>query len=142
MVKKVSGIIKFQVVVGVVNLSLLVGFVLGQYGVNIMEFCKVFNVKIESFEKGVLVLVEIMVYEDCFFIFEIKIFFVFYLFKKVVGIKSGFGCFNIEKVGIVICVQLEEIVKIKELDFIVVDLDVVVCIIVGFVCLMGLNVED
>lgn len=107
-----------------------------------MEFCKVFNVKIDSFEKGVLVLVEIMVYEDCFFIFEIKIFFVFYLFKKVVGIKSGFGCFNIEKVGKVICVQLEEIVKIKELDLIVVDLDVVVCIIVGFVCLMGLNVED
>lgn len=67
-----------------------------------MEFCKVFNVCIEFLEKGLLILVVIIVYSDCFFMFEIKILLVFVFLKKVVGIKFGFVCFNIVKVGIII----------------------------------------
>lgn len=141
MVKKVVGYIKLQVKVGQVNFLLLVGFVLGQCGLNIMEFCKVFNVVMQKLELGLLVLVIIMVYLDCIFIFIIKSILVVVLFKKVVGIFLGFKCLNIDKVGKVICKQLEEIVKIKEVDLMVVDLDVVVCMIVGFVCFMGFVVE-
>lgn len=67
-----------------------------------MEFCKVFNVCIESLEKGLLILVVIIVYVDCLFIFVIKILLVVVLLKKVVGIKFGLGKLNKDKVGKVI----------------------------------------
>lgn len=47
-------------------------------------------------------MVEISVYEDCLFIFIIKILLVLVLFKKVVGVEKGFGEFNKIKVVIVI----------------------------------------
>lgn len=49
-----------------------------------------------------LILVVIMVYEDCFFDFIMKMLFVVVLFKKVVGVEYGFGEFNMNKVVIVI----------------------------------------
>lgn len=47
-------------------------------------------------------MVEISVYEDCLFIFIIKILLVLVLFKKVVGIEKGLGELNKIKVVIVI----------------------------------------
>lgn len=49
-----------------------------------------------------IIFVVIMVYEDCLFDFIIKILFVVVLLKKVVGVESGFGEFNMKKVVIVI----------------------------------------
>lgn len=86
--KKVVGLIKLQIVVGQVNFVLLVGFVFGQYGVNIMEFCKVYNVVMEN-QCGNVILVEIIVYEDCSFIFMLKMLFVVKLLFKVVGVVKG-----------------------------------------------------
>lgn len=107
-----------------------------------MEFCKVFNVKIDFIEKGLLILVVIIVYVDCFFIFVIKILLAVVLLKKAVGIKFGFGKLNKDKVGKIFCVQLQEIVQIKAVDMIGVDIEVMICFIEGIVCFMGLVVED
>ena len=52
MAKKVEAYIKLQVAAGMANPSPPVGPALGQHGVNIMEFCKAFNAKTESAEKG------------------------------------------------------------------------------------------
>lgn len=52
MAKKVEAYIKLQVAAGMANPSPPVGPALGQHGVNIMEFCKAFNAKTESIEKG------------------------------------------------------------------------------------------
>ena len=52
MAKKIVGLIKLQVGAGAANPSPPVGPALGQHGVNIMEFCKAFNAKTESMEKG------------------------------------------------------------------------------------------
>ena len=91
MAKKVSGIIKLQVAAGAANPSPPVGPALGQHGVNIMEFCKAFNAKTESLEKGAPVPVEITVYEDRSFTFVTKTPPASYLLKKAAGIKSGSG---------------------------------------------------
>ena len=142
MAKKVSGIIKLQVAAGAANPSPPVGPALGQHGGNIMEFCKAFNAKTESLEKGGPGPVEITVYEDRSFTFETKTPPASYLLKTAAGIKSGSGRPNTEKVGTVTRAQLEENAKTKEPDLTAADLDAAVRTIAGSARSMGLHVED
>jgi len=60
MAKKVTGFIKLQVQAGNANPAPPVGPALGQYGVNIMEFCKSFNDQTRS-QTGTIIPVEITV---------------------------------------------------------------------------------
>jgi large subunit ribosomal protein L11 len=64
------------------------------------------------------------------------------LLKKLTGIAKGSGRPNTEKVGTVTRAQLEEIVKIKEVDLTAADMDAAVRTIAGSARSMGLNVED
>ena len=142
MAKKVHTYIKLHVPAAGAKPSPPVGPALGQHGLNIMEFCKAFNAKTESLEKGAPVPVEITVYEDRSFTFETKTPPASYLLKKAAGIKSGSGRPNTEKVGKVTRAQLEEIAKTKEPDLTAADLDAAVRTIAGSARSMGLNVED
>lgn len=142
MAKKIAGTMKLQIPAGAANPSPPVGPALGQRGINIMEFCKAFNAKTDSLEKGAPVPVEITVYEDRSFTFETKTPPASYLLKKAAGIKSGSGRPNTEKVGKVTRAQLEEIAKTKEPDLTAADLDAAVRTIAGSARSMGLNVED
>ena len=142
MAKKVIGMVKLQIAAGKATPAPPVGTALGPHGVNIMDFCKAFNAKTESLEKGAPVPVEITVYEDRSFTFETKTPPASYLLKKAAGIKSGSGRPNTEKVGKVTRAQLEEIAKTKEPDLTAADLDAAVRTIAGSARSMGLNVED
>jgi large subunit ribosomal protein L11 len=142
MAKKVEAYITLQVAAGMANPSPPVGRALGQHGVNIMEFCKAFNAKTDSLEKGAPVPVVISVYNDRSFTFETKTPPASYLLKKAAGIKSGSGRPNTEKVGTVNRAQLEEIVKMKEPDLTAASMDAAVRTIAGSARAMGLNVED
>ncbi|GGA90966.1 50S ribosomal protein L11 [Neiella marina] len=142
MAKKVEAYIKLQVAAGMANPSPPVGPALGQHGVNIMEFCKAFNAKTDSLEKGAPVPVVITVYNDRSFTFETKTPPASYLLKKAAGIKKGSGVPNKEKVGTVTRAQLEEIVKMKEPDLTAASMDAAVRTIAGSARAMGLNVED
>jgi large subunit ribosomal protein L11 len=141
MAKKVSGLIKLQVKAGAANPSPPVGPALGQHGVNIMEFCKAFNAKTESIEKGAPVPVVITVYEDRSFTFETKTPPASFLLLKAAGVKSGSGRPNTDKVGSVTRAQLEEIAKAKEPDLTAASLDAAVNTIAGSARSMGLKVE-
>ena len=141
MAKKVQAYIKLQVSAGMANPSPPVGPALGQHGVNIMEFCKAFNAKTDSMEKGAPVPVVITVYNDRSFTFVTKTPPASYLLKKAAGIKSGSGVPNKNKVGTVTRAQLEEIVKTKEVDLTGADLDAKVRCIAGSARSMGLEVE-
>ena len=142
MAKKVQAYIKLQVAAGKANPSPPVGPALGQHGVNIMEFCKAFNARTESIEKGAPVPVVISVYGDRSFTFDMKTPPAAYLLKKAAGIKSGSGRPNTEKVGTVTRAQLEEIVETKKPDLTASDLEAAVRTIAGSARAMGLNVED
>ncbi len=141
MAKKVQAYIKLQVAAGAANPSPPVGPALGQHGVNIMEFCKAFNAKTASLEKGAPVPVVITVYSDRSFTFETKTPPAAYLLKKAAGIKSGSGRPNTEKVGTVTRAQLEEIVAAKAADLTGADLDANVNSIAGSARAMGLIVQ-
>lgn len=69
--KKITGLIKLQINAGAANPAPPVGPALGQHGVNIMEFCKAYNAATES-QRGMVVPVEITVYEDRSFTFITK----------------------------------------------------------------------
>ena len=71
MAKKVSKIVKLQVVAGKANPAPPVGPALGQAGVNIMGFCKEFNERTKT-EAGMIIPVVITVYADRTFTFITK----------------------------------------------------------------------
>ena len=141
MAKKVDAYIKLQVSAGEANPSPPVGPALGQHGVNIMEFCKAFNAKTQSMEKGLPVPVVITVYSDKSFTFITKTPPAAVLLKKAAGIKSGSGEPHLKKVGKVSRAQLEEIANTKMEDLTAADMDAAVRTIAGSARSMGLNVE-
>lgn len=141
MAKKVQAYIKLQVAAGSANPSPPVGPALGQHGVNIMEFCKAFNAKTDSLEKGAPVPVVITVYNDRSFTFETKTPPASFLLKKAAGVKSGSGRPNTEKVGSVTQAQLEEIATTKEPDLTGSDLAAKARCIAGTARSMGLDIK-
>ncbi|MCF6317796.1 MAG: 50S ribosomal protein L11 [Proteobacteria bacterium] len=141
MAKKVEAYIKLQVPAGQANPSPPVGPALGQHGVNIMEFCKAFNAKTQSTEQGLPTPVVITVYNDRSFSFIIKTPPAAVLIKKALGIKSGSGRPNTEKVGKITRAKMEEIANTKEPDLTAADMDAAVRTIAGTARSMGVDTE-
>lgn len=141
MAKKVDAYIKLQVAAGMANPSPPVGPALGQHGVNIMEFCKAFNARTESMEKGLPTPVVISVYSDRSFTFELKTAPAAVLLMKAAGIKSGSGRPNTDKVGTVTDAQIQEIAETKAKDMTGSDIDAMKRSIAGTARSMGLVVE-
>ena len=113
MARKVSAIIKLQVPAGKANPAPPVGPALGQHGVNIMEFCKSFNER-TSGQMGMIIPVEITVFEDRSFTFITKTPPASILLKKAAGLDKASGVPNREKVGKVTTEQIREIAELKD----------------------------
>ncbi len=115
MAKKVTGKIKLQIPAGQANPAPPVGPALGQHGVNIMGFCKEFNAATRE-QAGLIIPVEITVYQDKSFTFITKSPPAAVLLKKAAGIASGSKTPNKDKVGKVTRQQVLDIVKLKQKD--------------------------
>ena len=142
MAKKIDGYIKLQIPAGQANPSPPVGPALGQKGVNIMEFCKAFNADTQSLEPGLPIHVVITVYSDKSFTFIKKTPPASILLKKALGIKSGSGRPNTEKVGKVTRAQLEDIATQKWPDLTAADMDAAVRTIAGSARSAGIDVVE
>ena len=142
MAKKIDGYIKLQIPAGQANPSPPVGPALGQKGVNIMEFCKAFNADTQSLEPGLPIPVVITVYSDKSFTFIKKTQAASILLKKALGIKSGSGRPNTEKVGKVTRAQLEDIATQKWPDLTAADMDAAVRTIAGSARSAGIDVVE
>ncbi len=112
MAKKITGQIKLQVPAGKANPSPPVGPALGQHGVNIMGFCKEFNARTQG-DMGMIIPVVITVYADRSFSFITKTPPAAILIKKELGLKSGSGVPNRNKVGKITQEQVRKIAEIK-----------------------------
>jgi large subunit ribosomal protein L11 len=141
MAKKVNAYIKLQIGAGVANPSPPVGPALGQHGVNIMEFCKAFNAATDKVEKNLPIPVVITVYSDRSFTFITKTPPAAVLIMKAIGLKSGSGRPNTEKVGKITRAQLEEIATTKEPDLTASSMDAAVRTLAGTARSMGVDVE-
>ena len=141
MAKKIDAYIKLQVPAGQANPSPPVGPALGQHGVNIMEFCKVFNAETQSMEAGMPVPVIITVYSDKSFTFIKKTPTASVLLRKAAGISKGSGEPHTNKVGKVNRAQLEEIATTKLPDLTAKDMDAAVRTIAGSARSAGIETE-
>jgi len=141
MAKKLVGTLKLQIPAGQANPSPPVGPALGQRGINIMEFCKGFNARTESLEKGMPIPVVITVYSDRSFTFVTKTPPAAVLLKKAAGVKSGSGRPNTDKVGTITDAQLQEIAETKAADMTGADIEAMKRSIAGTARSMGLVVE-
>ncbi len=141
MAKKITAYVKLQVAAGSANPSPPVGPALGQHGLNIMEFCKQFNAKTQTLEKGMPIPVIITVFSDKSFTFITKTPPASVLIKKALGLESGSAVANKNKVGKLTRKQVEDIAKIKMPDLNCYDMDAAVKIIAGSARQMGVDVE-
>ncbi len=142
MAKKLMGQLKLQIPAGAANPSPPVGPALGQRGINIMEFCKAFNARTESAEKGVPLPVVIDYYQDKSFTFVVKTPPASVLLKKAAKLKSGSKEPGRSTVGKVTMAQCREIAEQKMPDLNANDLDEAQKIIAGSARSMGLEVVE
>lgn len=141
MAKKISAIVKLQVPAGKANPAPPVGTALGPQGVNIMEFCKAFNERTAN-QAGMIIPVEVTVYEDRSFTFITKTPPAAILLKKAAGIEKGSGQPNTAKVASVSRNQVREIAELKMPDLNAADLDAAIRMVEGTARSMGITVTD
>ena len=105
-----------------------------------MAFCKEYNAR-TSDQPGMIIPVEITVFEDKSFTFILKTPPASVLLKKAAGVAKGAADPQKQNVGSVTLAQLEEIAKMKEPDLTAADLDAAVRTIAGSARSMGLETE-
>jgi large subunit ribosomal protein L11 len=138
--RKLSAIIKLQIKAGAATPAPPVGPALGQHGVNIMEFCKAYNAATES-QRGDVVPVEISVFEDRSFTFELKTPPAARLLLKAAGVDKGSGEPHTKKVASITMDQVRQIAQTKMRDLNAQDIDAAAKIIAGTARSMGITVK-
>lgn len=141
MAKKVVAIIKLAITAGKANPAPPIGPALGQHGVNIMMFCKEYNARTAD-QAGLVIPVEISVFEDRSFTFILKTPPASVLIQKAAGIDKGSGEPNKKKVGSITRAQLQEIAQTKLPDLNANDIDAAMKIVEGTARNMGVTVTS
>ena len=141
MAKKVTAIVKLQVMAGKATPQPPIGPVLGQHGINIVQFTKDFNERTKN-DIGLIIPVVITVYADRSFSFITKTPPAAVLIKKECGIESGSGVPNKTKVATIKRDQLKKIAEIKMPDLNAANIDTAISMIAGTARSMGVVVED
>jgi large subunit ribosomal protein L11 len=139
--KKVTNFIKLQIPAGAANPAPPVGPALGAAGVNIMQFCQAFNAATKE-QSGDIIPVEITVYEDKTFDFVTKTPPAAELIKKELGLKSGSGVPQRDKVGQLSQEQLTKIAEIKMPDLNANDIEAAKKIVAGTARSMGVTIAE
>lgn len=141
MAKKVIKLVKLQVPAGKATPAPPVGPALGQAGVNIMAFVKDFNERTAS-QAGLIIPVEITVFEDRSFTFITKTPPAPILLKKAAGIESGSGEPNKKKVAKVSRDKVREIAEAKMKDLNAANVEAAMRMIEGTARSMGIDIVD
>ena len=137
--KKIAAVVKLQIPAGKATAAPPVGPALAQHSVNIMEFVRSFNEKTAS-QDGTIIPVEITVYEDRSFTYELKTPPASFLIRRAAGIEKGSGVPNRDKVARITKAQLQEIAKEKMKDLNATSLEAAEKIIAGTARSMGVEI--
>lgn len=139
--KKVVGMVKLQVPAGKATPAPPVGPALGQHGVNIMAFCKEFNERTAG-QEGLIIPVEITVYEDRSFTFVTKTPPAAVLLKRAAGLEKASGEPNRRKVARLPRSKVVEIAQLKMPDLNARDLEAAVRMVEGTARSMGIEIAE
>ncbi|NLV88992.1 MAG: 50S ribosomal protein L11 [Tissierellia bacterium] len=141
MAKKVMAVVKLQIPAGKATPAPPVGTALGPHGVNIMQFTKEFNAKTAD-QAGMIIPVVLTVYQDRSFSFITKTPPAAVLIKKAVGIESGSGEPNKNKVGKISKAKIREIAELKMPDLNAATIEAAMSMVAGTARSMGITVEE
>lgn len=141
MAKKIKIVVKLQIQAGKANPAPPVGPALAQHGMNISDFCQKFNDATKD-QSGFTVPVEVTIYEDRSYSFQLKQPLASELIKKELGLEKGSGMPNKNKVGKITRTQLKKVAEKKMADLNTKDLEAAAKIIEGTAKNMGLEIEE
>ena len=141
MAKKITALIKLALPAGKATPAPPVGPALGQHGVNIAAFCKEYNARTTD-KIGLVIPVEISVYEDRSYTFILKTPPASVLLAKAAKIKKGSSTPNRVNVGSITKAQLEEIANIKLPDLNTSKIESARRIVEGTARNMGISILD
>ena len=141
MAKKVAEMVKLQVQAGKATPAPPVGPALGQAGVNIMAFVKEFNERTAK-QVGLIIPVEITVFEDRSFTFITKTPPAAVLLKKAAGIEKASGEPNKNKVAKLPRAKAQEIAESKMQDLNAASVEAATRMIEGTARSMGIVITD
>jgi len=140
MAKAVKANLKMRLPAGRASAGPPVGSILGQHGLNLMEFVQAFNDQTKDL-MGKDVIVHVKVFEDRTFSFEIIGQPVDDMIRDALKIQKGSGKPHTDKVGKITRAQLEEIAQTKMGRLNANDLEAAVKTIAGTARSMGVEVE-
>lgn len=112
MAKKVINVLKLNLPAGTATPAPPVGPILGQSGINMMDFLKQYNAKTQD-KKGQIIPAEITIFEDRSFTFVLKLPPVSAMIKQKLRLQSGSKTPGQNVVGKLTAAQVEEIAKEK-----------------------------
>ena len=141
MPKKVVKMVKLQVPAAKATPAPPVGPALGQAGVNIMAFVKEFNARTEK-QAGLIIPVEITVFEDRSFTFVTKTPPAAVLLKKAAGLEKASGEPNKKKVAKLCRDKVREIAESKMQDLNAANVEAAMRMVEGTARSMGIVIED
>jgi len=141
MAKKVNALIKLALPAGKATPAPPVGPALGQHGVNIAAFCKEYNARTTD-KTGLIIPVEISVYEDRSYTFVLKTPPASVLLANAAKIKKGSPIPNKVTVGSITKAQLEEIANTKLPDLNTKKINSAIKIVEGTARNMGIFIVD
>lgn len=140
-VKKITAVVKLQLPAGKATAGPPVGSSLGPHGINIPGFVKEFNDKTAK-QAGLIIPVVMTIYQDRSFDFILKTPPVPVLILKALGIESGSGKPNRDKVGKLTQAQVKEIAETKMKDLNANSIEAAMSMVKGTARSMGVTVED
>lgn len=139
MAKKVKQILKLNLPAGSATPAPPVGPILGQAGINMMEFIKQYNDK-TSDKRGQTIPAEITVFEDRSFTFELKLPPVSAMIKQKLKLQKGSAEAGKNMVGKLTQAQVEEIAQEKLPDLNTTDLEAAKHSVIGAAKSMGVEI--
>ena len=140
MAKKVKAIVKLQIDAGKATPAPPVGPARGQHGVNIMQFVKDYNERTAN-QVGLVIPVEITIFEDRSFNFITKTSPAADLIKKAIGLEKGSAVPHRTKVGTISRDEVRKIAEAKMKDLNTPDVEQAMRMIEGTARSMGVRVE-
>ncbi len=141
MAKKILKRVKLQVPAGRATPAPPLGPALGQAGVNIGDFVTKFNAASQDM-MGEIVSVDLQVFEDRSYDFQVKTPLTMSLLKKEAKIEKGSGKPNVSKAGEITKDQLRKIAEIKMKDLNANDIEAAMKIVAGTARQAGIKIKE
>ena len=139
--KRLAATVKIQIPAGQATPAPPVGTALGPHGINIMDFCKMYNAATES-QRGTVIPAEITIYEDRSFTFITKTPPTPVLLRQAAGLEKGSSNPRQEKVGSISRAQLRKVAETKMPDLNAIDIEGAMAQVAGTARSMGITVRD